>query len=99
MRRRGPLTWKQDRVGDYEPGGCADLFVEQIRLGYLLQREDLVTDLSADDLAALLRRSPRRILPDGDVQPWDRDEHAAGERGSGELSPPPLSSPQDREQP
>jgi hypothetical protein len=62
-QRLGPLSWQQDRAGGYQPGVGLALFAEQIRLGYLrirLNREGYVTP---ESLEAMLRCSPRRLLP------------------------------------
>jgi hypothetical protein len=61
-RLRG-LSWQLDRV-EYRPGMCADIFAEQIRLGYLRIRVPEAPFMSADELAAALRRQPGRLLPD-----------------------------------
>ncbi len=62
--RRRPLSWQEDRLGHYEAGDCAEIFVEQIRLGYLRIRVAPRGHVSAEEFANMLRRSPNRILPD-----------------------------------
>ena len=69
-QRLGPLSWQQDRLA-YEPGLWLELFTEQIRLGYLRVRLRREGPVSAEYLAAILRRSPAHLLPDDPAMSGD----------------------------